>query len=69
MAQKLTGRGSALASQRIQKDYVGLNSSEEFKDMLKVDFFKDNMYVWRVKFDLNKYEISKQLRADFKAVA
>jgi len=23
------------------------------------------MYVWRVKFDLTKYEISKELKADF----
>lgn len=64
-ASRLTGKGSALASQRIKKDYVGLLQSEEFKDKVAIDFFKDNMYVWRVKFDLIKYEISKQLKEDF----
>ena len=37
--------------------------------MLNVDFYKDNMYVWRVKFDLRKYEISKSLKSDFSQIA
>jgi hypothetical protein len=65
MSAKLTGKGSALATQRIQKDYAGLLASSEFKDKVTVDFFKDNMYIWRVKFDLHKYEISKNLKSDF----
>lgn len=44
---------------------MGLLQSDEFKDKLAIDFFKDNMYVWRVKFDLIKYEISKHLKEDF----
>lgn len=69
MTAKLTGKGSALATQRIQKDYAGLMASSEFKDKVTVDFYRDNMYIWRVKFDLMKYEITKTLREDFKAVA
>lgn len=66
MTSKYTGKGSALASQRIQKDYVGLLASSEFKDRVSVEFFKDNMYVWKVKFDILNYEISTNLKADFK---
>ena len=65
MAQRVTGKGSKAASSRIQKDYIGLLASTEFKEMMTVDFLKDNMYVWRVKFDLQKYEISKSLKTDF----
>ena len=69
MSSKLTGKGSALATQRIQKDYAGLLASSEFKDKVSVDFFKDNMYIWRVKFDLHNYEISKNLKNDFESLA
>lgn len=65
MAAKYTGKGSALASQRIQKDYVGLMASSEFKEKLTIDFFKDNMYIWKVKFDLTQYEIGGDLKNDF----
>ncbi len=69
MASRVTGKGSALANKRIQKDYVGLVGSLEFKDKLTIEFFKDNMYVWRAKFDLLSYEISKSLKEDFSALA
>jgi ubiquitin-protein ligase len=69
MTSRLTGKGSALALQRITKDYSGLLASSEFKDKVSIDFFKDNMYVWRVKFDLSKYDISEQLKQDFVALA
>jgi hypothetical protein len=65
MATRVTGKGSALASQRIKKDFIGLQGSSEFKDKISIDFFKDNMYVWRIKFDLVNYEISKKLKGDF----
>ena len=48
MASKYTGKGSALASKRIQNEYVGLLSSGEFKEKVQVDFYKDNMYIWKV---------------------
>ena len=69
MAKRLTGKGSALASQRINKDYIGLMSSGEFKDIAQCEFFKDNMYVWRLGFDLQKYEVSKTLKVDFESLA
>jgi hypothetical protein len=39
--------------------------STEFKDKLKIEFFKNNMYIWKVSFDIIDYEISKELRQDF----
>lgn len=65
MAKRYTGKGSALATQRIQKDYVCLLSSSEFKDKVTVDFFKDNMYIWKVQFDLVSYEVGSSLKSDF----
>ena len=52
MTSTMTGKGSALANQRILKDYVSLLKSDEFKGKMEVDFAGDNMYVWRVRFDL-----------------
>lgn len=43
--------------------------SSEFKDKLKVEFFKNNMYIWKVSFDLIKYEVSNDLKNDFKQLA
>lgn len=65
MASKFTGKGSALSSQRIGKDYVGLMKSSEFKEKLRIEFFKNNMYVWKVYFDLLNYEVSNELKKDF----
>ena len=48
MASKYTGKGSALATKRIQNEYVGLMASQEFKDKINIDFHKDNLYVWKV---------------------
>lgn len=68
MTGKLTGKGSALANKRIQNDYVGLLASSEFKEKLAVEFIKDNMYIWRIKFNLQSYDFSKNLKEDFEKV-
>lgn len=62
MTEKFTGKGSPLSTQRIGKDYAGMMKSSEFKDKLKIEFFKNNMYVWKVSFDILNYEISKELK-------
>lgn len=69
MAEKFTGKGSQLSTQRISKDYVGLMKSSEFKDKIKVEFFKNNMYIWKVSFDIVHYEVSNELKSDFKKLA
>jgi len=33
--------------------------------MMKIEFVKDSIYTWHLSFDLNKYEISKELKEDF----
>lgn len=40
--------------------------STEFKDKVKIDFHQNNMYAWKVIFDITKYEVSKELAKDFK---
>jgi ubiquitin-conjugating enzyme E2 Q len=37
--------------------------------MVNIEFLKDNMYVWRVKFDIQKYDLKKDLKEDFAALA
>ena len=39
--------------------------SSEFKDKLNIEFFKNNMYIWKVSFDILSYEISNELKQDF----
>jgi hypothetical protein len=43
--------------------------SSEFKDKLKIEFYKNNMYIWKVSFDIMNYEISKELKQDFMALS
>ena len=64
MSKKFTNKGSAVESQRIGKDYAGLMKSSEFRNKLTVDFHNNNMYVWRVYFDLLNYEVSANLKKD-----
>ena len=65
MSKKLTGKGSATSSQRIGKDYAGLIKSSEFKNKIEIEFYNNNMYVWRVYFDLINYQVSASLKKDF----
>lgn len=39
--------------------------SSEFKNKIKIEFVSNNMYVWRVSFDLLNYEVSGNLKKDF----
>lgn len=39
--------------------------SSEFKEKIKIEFFKNNMYIWKVSFDIANYEISNELKNDF----
>lgn len=55
-----------MATQRIQKEYISMMKSTEFKDKVKIDFHQNNMYAWKVIFDITKYEVSKELAKDFK---
>ncbi|CDW86592.1 uba ts-n domain containing protein [Stylonychia lemnae] len=64
-ASKISGKGSQVSLQRIQKEYAGLMKSNEFKDKISIDFHQNNIYVWRVSFDIMNYEISKDLQKDF----
>jgi hypothetical protein len=43
--------------------------SDEFKGIVQCEFYRDNIYVWKVYFDILKYEVSKSLKADFETLA
>ena len=65
MRGKVSGKGSAMSTQRILIEYKCMVQSQDFKDILKIDMVKDNIYLWRLSFDVSKYEISKELKEDF----
>jgi hypothetical protein len=66
MKNKISGKGSAMATERITIEYKGLMRSSDFKNILFIDFKNNNMYNWDVVFDITKYEISADLKEDFK---
>ncbi len=65
MRGKVSGKGSAMSTQRILIEYKCMVQSQDFKDILKIDMVKDNIYLWKLSFDVSKYEISKELKEDF----
>jgi ubiquitin-conjugating enzyme E2 Q len=65
MRTKVTGKGSAMSTQRIFIEYKGMLQSQDFKEILQMEMIKDNTYVWKLVFDVSKYEISKELKEDF----
>lgn len=46
-------------------EYKGMLSSKDFKEMLKIEMVKDNIYTWKLSFDITNYEVSKELKDDF----
>ena len=64
MMDKVIGKGSAMANNRIMKEYKSLSKSEEFKGVILVSFIKDNIYTWHVEVDLTLYECHPKLKED-----
>ncbi len=62
-----TGKGSATGSKRLFLEYRALSSSKDFKNV-KIVFKEDNAYVWRMVFDILKFDLSKELKSDFEAI-
>jgi len=54
-----------MATKRLMQEYKQLLRSNDFQNIVEVNFKGDNQYEWRIKFDVLKYELSKELRADF----
>ena len=67
MRGKITGKGSAMSTQRILIEYKAMVQSQDFKDILQMEMIKDSIYVWKLVFNVSKYEISKELKEDFLA--
>ena len=44
MVKTVQKKGSAMANKRIINDYKGLLTSSDFKDIVKIDFVRENMY-------------------------
>jgi len=67
MAKIFTGKGSMMANKRLFIEYKGLSTSKEFKNT-KITIKEDNMYVWRMVFDILKFDLSKELKLDFEKI-
>lgn len=72
------GKGSTRATQRIVREYKDLKGSKEFSNftievgacpLLSQIVSPASVYVWHMSLDILKFEISKDLAADFKAYA
>ena len=40
-------------------------SSKDFKNILKIEMVNDNIYSWKVSFNITNYEIPKELKEQF----
>ena len=65
MKNKISGKGSVMATKRISDEYKCLMNSHDFINIVKIIMVRDNMYNWHISFNLKKYEISKELKSDF----
>lgn len=64
-----SGRGSTAANKRILQEYKYLINSKECKGLTAEFEGDNNMYVWIVHVDINKFEVNKSLKSDFQEYA
>ena len=63
----MIGKGSASANKRILIEYKGLTTSKDFKNF-QITFREDNVYIWKIVFDIPKFDVTKELKGDFEAL-
>ncbi len=68
MEKLFIGKGSASANKRLLIEYRGLTTSKDFKNFT-VNFKENNVYIWRINFDILKFDLSKELRNDFETLS
>jgi ubiquitin-protein ligase len=68
MEKAFTGAGSATATKRIFGEYKYLVKSKECRG-IDVNFLQDSCYIWQVLVDIQNFELSSDLKADFVAYA
>jgi ubiquitin-protein ligase len=68
MELAFTGAGSATATKRIFSEYKYLVKSKECRG-IDVHFLQDSCYIWQVVVDVQNFELSSDLKADFVAYA
>lgn len=61
------GKGSAIATKRLMLEYRGLKESKEFKHVT-ITIKEDNVYIWRMAFDILKFDLTKELKSDFEKI-
>lgn len=64
-----SGKGSSMTNKRMMQEYKYLINSKECKGLTAEFEGESNMYVWIVKVDVNKFEMTKDLKKDFENYA
>ena len=64
-----SGKGSSMTNKRIMQEYKYLINSKECKGLTAEFQGESNMYIWEVKVDINKFEVTKELKKDFEDYA
>jgi len=64
MEKKFIGKPNAVATKRILAEFKGMKRSKEVSNF-KIDFFGNNFSKWQVSIEILKYDLSKDLKADF----
>ncbi|MDR3549565.1 MAG: hypothetical protein P4M11_15075 [Candidatus Pacebacteria bacterium] len=67
MSKLFIGKGSASANKRLLIEYRSLSTSKDFKNFA-LTFKEDNVYIWRMVFDILKFDLTKELKADFESL-
>lgn len=68
LEKMMVGKGTPAANKRIMNEYKALNSSKDFKNFV-IEMQPDNIYVWQLKFDILKFDLTKEIKADFQEYA
>lgn len=64
LERTFAGAGSATATKRILNEYKYLVKSKECRG-INVNFVQDNCYIWQVLVDVDNFDLSPELKADF----
>ncbi|CAI2379874.1 unnamed protein product [Moneuplotes crassus] len=67
LESKMTGKGSAIATNRILEEYKFFQTSSDIKNF-EIKLPNDNFYKWVVSLDILKFELTPELKEDFECM-
>jgi len=67
MQKMFIGKGTSAASYRLFLEYKNLTTSKDFKNFT-LSFKEENLYIWKMTFDILKFDLSQTLREDYEKI-